>query len=45
MQKSVGVILVKLSVDFKKPFDAIPVMIAKIKKMYPENKLILFIVL
>ena len=31
--------------DLKKPLDAIPVMIAKIKKMYPENKLILFIVL
>ena len=31
MQKIVGVILVKLSVVFKKPFDAIPVMIAKIK--------------
>ena len=31
MQKIVGVILVKLSVVFKNPLDAIPVIIARIK--------------
>ena len=31
IQKMVGVILVKLSVVFKNPLDAIPVIIAKIK--------------
>ena len=43
MQKTVGPIFVKLSVVFKKPFDAMPVIIASTKNKYPDNKLILFI--
>jgi len=44
IQKIVGVIFVKLSVVFKKPLEAIPVIIAIIKYIYPEIKLIVFIV-
>ena len=44
-QKRVGPSLVNPSVVFKKLFEVMPVRVAKIKKIYPDNKLILFIVL
>ena len=42
-QKNVRLIFVNPSVVFKKPFDATPVRIARTKKKYPDNRLILFI--
>jgi hypothetical protein len=42
-QKSVGPSFENPSVIFKKPFDAMPVTIARTKNKYPDNKLILFI--
>jgi hypothetical protein len=45
MQKIVGPSFVKLSVVFKNPLEIIPVIIAKNKYIYPENKLRLFIIL
>ena len=44
-QKSVGPSFVNPSVVFKNPFEATPVTIARIKKIYPDNKLMLFIIL
>ena len=43
IQKRVGPSLVNPSVVFKKLFEVMPVKVAKIKKIYPDNKLILFI--
>ena len=43
IQKIVGLIFVNPSVVFKKPFDAIPEMIARTKNKYPDSRLILFI--
>ena len=43
-QKKVGVNLVKLSVVLRKPLEVIPNMIAINKYMYPDNKLMLFII-
>ena len=37
IQKIVGPILVKPFVDFKKPLEVIPRMIAKIRNMYPDK--------
>ena len=45
IQKIVGVTFEKLSVVFKNPFAAMPVIIARIKYIYPDNKLIFFILL
>ena len=42
-QKIVGLIFENPSVVFKKPFEAIPVIIAKARYIYPDNKVILFI--
>ena len=42
-QKIDGLIFEKPSVVFKNPLDAIPVMIAITKYIYPEIKLIVFI--
>ena len=41
-QKIVGFNFVKPSVVFKNPLEAIPVIIANTKYIYPDNKLILF---
>ena len=45
MQNKVGLNLVKPAVVFKNPFESIPLAMARIKKIYPENKLKLFILL
>ena len=37
-QKIVGLIFENPSVVFKKPFEAIPVIIAKARYIYPDNK-------
>tara|TARA_B100000927_G_scaffold258360_1_gene226760 strand:- start:116 stop:364 length:249 start_codon:yes stop_codon:yes gene_type:complete len=37
IQKIVGIIIVKPLVDFKKPFDAIPRIIPRSKKIYPDK--------
>ena len=42
-QKIVGVSIVNPLVDFKKPFEVIPRIIAKNKKMYPEKLPIIII--
>ena len=42
-QKIVGFNFENPSVVFKKPFEAIPVMMPKRRYMYPENKLTVFI--
>ena len=42
-QKIVGVSIVNPLVDFKNPFEIIPRIIAKNKKMYPEKLLIVII--
>ena len=44
-QKSVGVIIVKPFVDFKKPLADIPRIIAKSKKTYPDKFVISYPVL
>jgi|TARA_B100001057_G_scaffold147899_1_gene147848 hypothetical protein len=43
MQKIVGLIFVNPSVVLRKPLDAMPVIIARTKNKYPDNKLIVFI--
>ena len=45
IQKIVGIITVKPFVDFKKPLDAIPRIIAKSKKIYPDKFVINYFVL
>ena len=40
IQKIVGPILVKPFVDFKKPLEVIPRMIAKIRNIYPDKLVI-----
>ena len=40
IQKIVGIKFVKLSVVFKRPFDKIPRVIAKTKKIYPDTMFI-----
>ena len=42
-QKIVGVSIVNPLVDFKNPFEIIPRIIAKNRKMYPEKLLIVII--
>tara|TARA_Y100001935_G_scaffold200568_1_gene168904 strand:+ start:31 stop:219 length:189 start_codon:yes stop_codon:yes gene_type:complete len=42
IQKIVGPTLVKPFVDFKKPFEVIPRIIANNKKKYPDKLLILY---
>ena len=43
IQKRVGPSLVNPTVVYKKLFEVMPVIVAIIKKIYPDNKLILFI--
>jgi len=45
IQKIVGIIIVKPFVDFKKPLDAIPRMILRSKKIYPDKFVISYSVL